>query len=69
MYACVIADVSGKGVSAALLAALLQGAFVFASEGAMQIDDVMSRVNRFLIERARGREIRHGGLLHDRPEW
>ncbi len=54
MYACVIADVSGKGVSAALLAALLQGAFVFASEGALQIDDVMSRVNRFLIERARG---------------
>jgi serine phosphatase RsbU (regulator of sigma subunit) len=54
LYACVIADVSGKGVSAALLAALLQGAFVFASEGAVRIDDVMSRVNRFLIERARG---------------
>jgi sigma-B regulation protein RsbU (phosphoserine phosphatase) len=54
MYACVIVDVSGKGVSAALLAALLQGAFVFASEGEVRIDDVMSRVNRFLIERARG---------------
>jgi len=54
MYVCVIVDVSGKGVSAALLAALLQGAFVFASEGDVRIDDVMSRVNRFLIERARG---------------
>jgi phosphoserine phosphatase RsbU/P len=54
LYACVIADVSGKGVSAALLAALLQGAFVFASESSLGIDDVMSRVNRFLIERARG---------------
>ncbi len=53
-YACVIADVSGKGVSAALLAALLQGAFAFASEGALRIDEAMSRVNRFLIERARG---------------
>jgi phosphoserine phosphatase RsbU/P len=53
-YACVIADVSGKGVSAALLAALLQGAFAFASEGTMQIEDLMSRVNRFLIERAKG---------------
>jgi phosphoserine phosphatase RsbU/P len=53
-YACIIADVSGKGVSAALLAALLQGAFVFASEGALEIGDLMSRVNRFLIERARG---------------
>jgi serine phosphatase RsbU (regulator of sigma subunit) len=54
LFACVITDVSGKGVSAALLAALLQGAFVFASEAAVQIDDVMSRVNRFLFERARG---------------
>ena len=54
LYACLIADVSGKGVSAALLAALLQGAFAFASEGTLQIEDVMSRVNRFLIERARG---------------
>ena len=54
LFACVITDVSGKGVSAALLAALLQGAFVFASEAAIQIDDVMSRVNRFLYERARG---------------
>jgi phosphoserine phosphatase RsbU/P len=54
LFACVITDVSGKGVSAALLAALLQGAFVFASESAERIDDVMSRVNRFLYERARG---------------
>lgn len=54
LFACVITDVSGKGVSAALLAALLQGAFVFAAEAAVRIDDVMSRVNRFLYERARG---------------
>ncbi len=54
LFACVITDVSGKGVSAALLAALLQGAFVFASEASVQIDDLMSRVNRFLYERARG---------------
>ena len=54
LFACVITDVSGKGVSAALLAALLQGAFVFASEAGTRIEDVMSRVNRFLYERARG---------------
>jgi sigma-B regulation protein RsbU (phosphoserine phosphatase) len=53
-YACVIADVSGKGVSAALLAALLQGAFLLASEGPAQIEDVMSSINRFLTERAKG---------------
>ena len=54
LFACVITDVSGKGVSAALLAALLQGAFAFASEGATNIEDAMARVNRFLYERARG---------------
>lgn len=53
-YACVLADVSGKGVSAALLAALLQGAFLLASEGPVQIEEVMSRINRFLTERAKG---------------
>jgi sigma-B regulation protein RsbU (phosphoserine phosphatase) len=52
-FACVIADVSGKGVSAALLAALLQGAFLLASEGPAQIEDVMSSINRFLTERAK----------------
>jgi phosphoserine phosphatase RsbU/P len=53
-FACAIADVSGKGMSAALLAALLQGAFLFASEDAAQIEELMSRVNRFLNERAKG---------------
>src|SRR5258708_32108112 len=46
--ACVIADVSGKGVSAAVLAGLVQGAFLFESEGPGPVEDVMSRVNRFL---------------------
>jgi len=53
-FACMVADVSGKGVSAALLAALLQGAFAFGSEGHLAIDELMARVNRFLNERARG---------------
>lgn len=53
-FGCVIADVSGKGVSAALLAALLQGAFLFGSDAAVEIEELMSRVNRFLIERAKG---------------
>ena len=53
-YACTIADVSGKGMSAALLAALLQGAFSITSESPAGIDDLMARVNRFLNERAQG---------------
>ncbi len=50
----VVADVSGKGVSSALLAALLQGAFLLASEGPAPIDEMMRRINHFLNERAGG---------------
>ncbi|HLG94973.1 MAG TPA: SpoIIE family protein phosphatase [Bryobacteraceae bacterium] len=53
-YSCTIADVSGKGMSAALLAALLQGAFSVAGELPVRIDDLMSRANRFLNERTQG---------------
>lgn len=53
-WATVIADVSGKGVSSALLASLLQGAFLLASSGPVPIADTLRRVNSFLIERARG---------------
>jgi sigma-B regulation protein RsbU (phosphoserine phosphatase) len=53
-FACTIADVSGKGMSAALLAALLQGAFSISSEDSAQVGHLMGRVNRFLNERAQG---------------
>lgn len=53
-WAAVVADVSGKGVSSALLAALLQGAFLLASDGPIDIADMMQRINRFLNERTQG---------------
>ncbi|MEO7142114.1 MAG: SpoIIE family protein phosphatase, partial [Bryobacteraceae bacterium] len=53
-WAAVVADVSGKGVSSALLAALLQGAFLLASDGPLDIADMMQRINRFLYERTQG---------------
>ena len=53
-WAAVVADVSGKGISSALLASLLQGAFLLASELAISLDELMSKVNMFLTERARG---------------
>jgi len=53
-FACTIADVSGKGMSAALLAALLQGAFSITPEDPAQTDTLMLRANRFLNERAQG---------------
>jgi serine phosphatase RsbU (regulator of sigma subunit) len=54
MWAAVVTDVSGKGVSSALLAALLQGSFLLASDGTPDIERMMSRINLFLNERTEG---------------
>jgi phosphoserine phosphatase RsbU/P len=50
-WSMVIADVSGKGVSSALVASFLQGAFMSASM-ATDIGDMLSRINTFLSDRA-----------------
>ena len=71
-WSVVVADVSGKGVSSALLASLLQGAFLLASGSASDIESMMSRINRFLIERTKGEKyatvfygiVERGGILH-----
>jgi phosphoserine phosphatase RsbU/P len=70
-YAAVVADVSGKGVSSALLASLLQGAFLMGQGGPPNIEPMMLRVNDFLLERTRGEkyatvfycELDSGGFL------
>jgi serine phosphatase RsbU (regulator of sigma subunit) len=51
-WAAVIADVSGKGISSALLASLLQGAFLLGSDLAVSLDEVVTKINGFLFERA-----------------
>lgn len=53
-WSVLVTDVSGKGVSSALLASLLQGAFVLASESGLDMEDIAHRINRFLIERTEG---------------
>ncbi len=53
-WSTVVADVSGKGVGSALLASLLQGAFLMTSDDPVYIPDLMQRVNHFLIERTQG---------------
>jgi serine phosphatase RsbU (regulator of sigma subunit) len=53
-WAAVVADVSGKGVSSALLASLLQGALITASEHPEAMVRRMQRLNRFLLERTGG---------------
>jgi serine phosphatase RsbU (regulator of sigma subunit) len=50
-WSMVIADVSGKGVSSALLAGFLQGAFL-TTTATENIPDVLSRINGFLNERS-----------------
>jgi serine phosphatase RsbU (regulator of sigma subunit) len=54
VWSVLVADVSGKGVSSALLASLLQGAFVLASETGLDMEEIAQRINRFLLERTEG---------------
>jgi phosphoserine phosphatase RsbU/P len=50
-WSLVVADVSGKGVSSALLASFLQGAFLSASS-TTDISGVLARINTFLNDRS-----------------
>ncbi len=51
-WAAIVADVSGKGVSAALGAAILQGAFLGMDENPDSMRHTLKRLNDFLLERA-----------------
>ena len=53
-WSTVVADVSGKGVSSAILASLLQGAFLAASPDPAQMPDLISKINHYVLERAKG---------------
>ena len=53
-WAAVVADVSGKGVSSALLASLLQGALIAASDHPSAMALRIHRLNRFMLERTGG---------------
>ena len=53
-WSAVVADVSGKGVGSALLASLLQGALITATEHADAMGHRMARLNRFLLDRTGG---------------
>ena len=55
-WALIMADVSGKGVGAALLAALLQGMFLPAAYLPLPMEEMMARVNGFLLERTGGEQ-------------
>ena len=52
VWAGMLADVSGKGISAALLSSLVQGALNTEFRSGTQPEDVLNRVNRLLCERS-----------------
>ena len=53
-WAAVVADVSGKGVAASLLASLLQGAFFLGAGPDLSVPGTLRRINRYLCERSAG---------------
>jgi serine phosphatase RsbU (regulator of sigma subunit) len=53
-YLATVADVSGKGVAAALLASLLQGVIMEAAASGTPLEAWLPRLNRFLLERTEG---------------
>jgi phosphoserine phosphatase RsbU/P len=53
-WVVMVADVCGKGVSSALLACLIQGAFLRVAEKPEQIEEMLSSMNRFLLARTEG---------------
>jgi serine phosphatase RsbU (regulator of sigma subunit) len=52
-WGAVLADVSGKGVSAALLTSLLQGAFFSIYGSASDLSAGVARLNRYILDRSR----------------
>ena len=54
VWTAVVADVCGKGVSSALLAGFLQGAFQMTSVESGGLEAMMEHLNGFLLERTRG---------------
>jgi sigma-B regulation protein RsbU (phosphoserine phosphatase) len=54
VWTAVVADVCGKGVSSALLAGFLQGAFQMTSVHAGGLEVMMEHLNQFLLERTKG---------------
>jgi serine phosphatase RsbU (regulator of sigma subunit) len=52
-FSGVLADVSGKGISAALLSSLLQGALEMESRSGTSLDKILNQVNVYLCEKSK----------------
>jgi sigma-B regulation protein RsbU (phosphoserine phosphatase) len=54
LWTALVTDISGKGVSSALLASLIQGGFLMGADRAEGIEATLRRINQFLYERTEG---------------
>lgn len=66
-WTLVVADASGKGVGPAILASILQGAFLAAPPDPERMPGLIARINRYVHERAEGERYAtlFYGLLHE----
>jgi serine phosphatase RsbU (regulator of sigma subunit) len=64
----VVTDVSGKGMSAALLASILQGMIYAQVTAGLPLPDVMTSANRFLCQRILGEKYATVVILHITPQ-
>jgi serine phosphatase RsbU (regulator of sigma subunit) len=53
-WSAVVADVSGKGVASALLASLLQGALITATDVSLAMEHRLEHLSKFLLDRTGG---------------
>jgi phosphoserine phosphatase RsbU/P len=63
----VVTDVSGKGMSAALLASILQGMIYAQVTAGLPLPDVMASANRFLCQRILGEKYATAIIMHVNP--
>jgi phosphoserine phosphatase RsbU/P len=66
-FVAIVADVSGKGMSAALLAAIIQGMMYAQVKGATSLVDAFFTVNTFLCSRVAGQKYVTMLALHYKP--
>ena len=67
-FVAIVADVSGKGMSAALLASIIQGMMYAQIKSGASLVDTLNSVNSFLISRVSGRKYVTVVAVHYKPD-
>ena len=67
-FVAIVADVSGKGMSAALLASIIQGMMYAQLRSGASLVDTLESVNSFLCSRVSGRKYVTVAAVHYKPD-